>query len=372
MGNKVFISPSKYVQGVDVVDEVGAYVKKMGSKAIVIADEFVWNLAGNRVVDSLKQQSIDAVNITFNGEASTGEINRIIEEAKSAGAEMIVAVGGGKTLDTAKGVRDQIPDAYCVIVPTTASTDAPTSALSVIYSDEGVFESYRFYSKNPDLIVMDSKIIAGAPPRFLASGIADAMATWVEARMAIQANANAMSGGLSTIAGAAIAEKCEETLFQYGLLAYESNKRQIVTHALEQIVEANTLLSGLGFESGGLALAHAIHNGFTVLDGDVHHMTHGEKVAFGTLSQLTLENRSKEEFEKYVDLYYRLELPITLEDLHLGDASEEELMKVAEAALTEGESSHNMPFALTPYDVVSAMQAADQYSKAYKKEHGLK
>ncbi|SFQ01958.1 glycerol dehydrogenase [Salibacterium halotolerans] len=371
MGNKVFISPNQYVQGVDVVDEAGTYAKDMGSKALVIADEFVWDLAGNRVVDSLKQENIESVGTTFNGEASTGEINRIIEEAKSEGADMIVGVGGGKTLDTAKGVRDQVPGACCVIIPTTASTDAPTSALSVIYSDEGVFETYRFYSKNPDLIIMDSKIIAGAPPRFLASGIADAMATWVEARMAIQANANAMAGGLSTIAAAAIAEKCEETLFQYGLLAYESNKRQVVTHALEQIVEANTLLSGLGFESSGLALAHAIHNGFTVLHGDIHHMTHGEKVAFGTLSQLTLENRSKEEFEKYVDMYSRLELPVTLEDLHLEQASEDDLMKVAKAALTEGESSHNMPMTLTAYDVVSAMKAADQYAKAYKKENGL-
>ena len=48
------------------------------------------------------------------------------------------------------------------------------------------------------------------------------------------------------------------------------------TPAVEKVIEANTLLSGIGFESGGLAGAHAIHNGFTVLD-ECHHMYHGEK-----------------------------------------------------------------------------------------------
>src|SRR5699024_8765151 len=129
-----------------------------------------------------------------------------------------------------------------VIIPTTASTDAPTSALSVVYSDEGVFEGYRFYKKNPDLVVVDTKVIAGAPDRFMSSGIADALATWVEARSVIKAEGNTMAGGTTTIAGQAIAEKCEQILFEYGHLAYESVKAKAVTPALESVVEANTLL----------------------------------------------------------------------------------------------------------------------------------
>src|SRR5699024_12418424 len=103
------------------------------------------------------------------------------------------------------------------------------------------------------------------------------------------------SSDLTTIAAKAIAEKCEQVLFEYGHLAYESVKAKVVTPALEYIVEANTLLSGLGFESGGLSAAHAVHNGFTALDGDIHKLSHGEKVAFGTLVQLALEDRSLEE-----------------------------------------------------------------------------
>ncbi len=164
-----------------------------------------------------------------------------------------------------------------MIVPTIASTDAPTSALSVIYTDEGNFETYRFYKKNPDLVLVDTKLIAEAPARFLASGIADALATWVEVRSVLAFGGKTMAGGVPTIAAEAIAKRCEEVLFDYGIPAYESVKAKVVTPALESVVEANTLLSGLGFESGGLAAAHAIHNGFTALHGDIHHLTHGEK-----------------------------------------------------------------------------------------------
>ena len=62
------------------------------------------------------------------------------------------------------------------------------------------------------------------------------------------------------------------------------------------MIEANTYLSGVGFESGGLAAAHALYNGLTAIP-DAHHYYHGEKVAFGTLTQLVLENAPVEEIE---------------------------------------------------------------------------
>src|SRR5690625_5751226 len=105
-----------------------------------------------------------------------------------------MGVGGGKTLDTSKAIAD-ILEVSVIIVPSTASTDAPTSALSVIYNDEGIFESYQFYDKNPDLVLVDTSVVAGAPARLFSSGIADAMATWVEARATIKSRGTTMAGG---------------------------------------------------------------------------------------------------------------------------------------------------------------------------------
>lgn len=364
---RVFISPAKYVQGKNVITKIANYLEGIGNKTVVIADEIVWKIAGHTIVNELKKGNIAAEEVVFSGEASRNEVERIANIARKAEAAIVIGVGGGKTLDTAKAVADEL-DAYIVIVPTAASTDAPTSALSVIYSDDGVFESYRFYKKNPDLVLVDTKIIANAPPRLLASGIADALATWVEARSVIKSGGKTMAGGIPTIVAEAIAEKCEQTLFKYGKLAYESVKAKVVTPALEAVVEANTLLSGLGFESGGLAAAHAIHNGFTALEGEIHHLTHGEKVAFGTLVQLALEEHSQQEIERYIELYLSLDLPVTLEDIKLKDASREDILKVAKAATAEGETIHNA-FNVTADDVADAIFAADQYAKAYKEKH---
>lgn len=369
VSEKVFISPARYVQGANTLSRAGHYVSQLGKKALIIADDFVWKMAGDTLSDSLKGSDISFERAIFEGESSTAEIDRLVAQGEQYEAGVVIGFGGGKTLDTAKGVADRM-NAACAVLPTTASTDAPTSALSVIYSDEGEFESYRFYDKNPNLVLVDTAIIVNAPPRFLASGIADALATWVEARAAIRSSATNMAGGQSTLLGQTIGEKCEEVLFDHALLAWQANEAQIVTPSFEAVVEANTLLSGLGFESGGLAGAHAIHNGFTALHGEIHELTHGEKVAYGTVAQLILDQTPQAELEEYLDLYLALGLPVTLEALKLKDVSDDDLYRVAEAALKEGESIHNLAYALTPDQVVYAIKAVDVHARAYMEKLG--
>lgn len=94
------------------------------------------------------------------------------------------------------------------------------------------------------------------------------------------------------------------------------------TAAVEKVIEANTLLSGIGFESGGLAGAHAIHNGFTVLE-ECHHMYHGEKVAFGTITQLVLEDVSADELEDIIGFCIEVGLPVTLKELGIEEVTKE-------------------------------------------------
>ena len=231
------------------------------------------------------------------------------------------------------------------ICPTIASTDAPCSALSVIYTDEGVFEKYLFLPANPNLVMMDTEIIAKSPVRLTVAGMGDALATYFEARACQRSEATSCAGGNTTGAAMALAELCFDTLMEEGVKAKIALEAGVCTPAVEKIIEANTLLSGIGFESAGLAGAHAIHNGLTVLE-ECHHMYHGEKVAFGTLAQLVLEN-------------------VPLEELGAGNVTDEQLMEVAKAASAEGDTLQNMPFTVTPESVFAAIKAADAYGRYY-------
>ncbi|GKX38454.1 iron-containing alcohol dehydrogenase [Pectobacterium versatile] len=362
MSHFIFSSPRKYVQGRGVLDELGEQLKPLGTKAFLMADGIVWDIIGQRVDASLKQASIGHHYERFNGEASSNEITRLAKLARDAGTNIVVGLGGGKTLDTAKAVADELKH-NVAIVPTVASTDAPCSALSVIYTDEGVFESYRFYDKNPDLVLVDTAVCAQAPARLFASGIADGLATFVEAQAVLRSHALSMLGGKPTLAGMAIAETCEKTLLTYGYSAYKAVEKGAVTPAVESVVEANTLLSGLGFENGGLAGAHAIHNGFTAIKGDIHHLTHGEKVAYGTLTHMVLEQRPDEEIARYIRFYRAINMPTLLKDLHLENESFENLVKVGELACSDADTLKNLDSSLTAEDVAHAIVAVDAFSK---------
>ena len=211
-----------------------------------------------------------------------------------------------------------------MIVPTIASTDAPTSSLSVVYDSEGAFLEYRFFGRNPDAVIVDTSIIVGAPVRFLVAGIGDGLSTYFEADSSSKTRKETMAGGAPTLAAVTIARLCYDTLLEHGLAARLAAEKGAVTPAFEKVVEANTLLSGLGFESGGLAAAHSVHNGLTALEG-THDYWHGEKVAFGVISMLMLEERPAGIVEELVDFCLEVGLPVTLEDIGIGDASREDL-----------------------------------------------
>lgn len=209
---KVFASPSRYIQGKNALFTNAKTLKQLGNSPILLCDDVVYGIVGERFESYLIDNGMTPVHVAFNGEASDNEISRVVAIAKENGNDVIIGLGGGKTIDSAKAIADLLA-VPVIIAPTIASTDAPTSALSVIYTDEGAFEKYIFYSKNPDLVLVDTQVICQAPKRLLASGIADGLATWVEARAVMQKNGDTMAGGNQTLAGVAIAKACEQTLF---------------------------------------------------------------------------------------------------------------------------------------------------------------
>ena len=366
MAAVVFISPSRYIQGPGELGNLGTHALRLGKKALVLISQGGYKRSGAMIEESFKTAGAGYVFDYFNGECSKKEIDRLINVIKENSCDVVVGIGGGKIFDTAKAAAYYV-DVPVMICPTVASTDAPCSALSVIYTEEGAVEEYLFLRTNPDVVLMDTAIIAKSPARLTISGMGDALATYFEARAARRSDAPNFCGGKAGITAMAIAELCFKTLMTEGRKAKIALEAGACTEAVERIVEANTLLSGIGFESGGVAAAHAVHNGFTILP-ECHHMYHGEKVAFGTITQLVLENVPCDELQEVIGFCVDVGLPVTLEQLGVTDPSREKIMSVAKVACADTDTLHNLPFAVTPEMVADAIFAADAFGRAALKK----
>lgn len=355
--------PGRYVQGADAIQRLGKELSPLGNMAFAICGPFVFE----NILPCLRsniQKDIILNTEKFNRECSDEEINRLSSIAEKHKSEVIIGIGGGKTLDTAKTVAYKL-SLPVATVPTVASTDAPCSALSVIYHSVGEFKRYMFFPKNPELVLVDTKIIAEAPVRYLISGMGDALATWFEAESCKIKYAKNMAGDTGSMTAFTLAELCYRTLIEYGHLARLACEADVITPALEHIVEANTLLSGLGFESGGLAAAHSIHNGLTVLK-ETHGYFHGEKVAIGTLASLFLTDKPNNVIDEVFSFCETVGLPTALADIGLSAISDDALMKVAKRACAEGETIHNEPVPVTDEMVFSALKATDAFGRSRK------
>ncbi len=345
------------------MDRLAVHLKPLGRKAFFLIDRALFDPLSQRIAGSLGDD-ITAVFERFGGECCVAEIERVTALVKAAGSEIIVGVGGGKTADTAK-ICAVAQGARIVVVPTIASTDAPCSAVAVRYSEHGVFEEVLRLPRNPDVVVVDPAVIVAAPVRFLVSGVGDALSTWFEARSNLESRTPNYVGDRypPTEAGIAIARRCHEVLMQDALKAKWAVEAGLCTTAVENIIEANTLLSGLGFENCGCSAAHGIHDGLTVLE-ETHSLFHGEKVAFGTLCLLMLENRRHEEIADTVRFCRSLGLPTTLGDLNLSAADRDKIERVAEATLQPNSIAYATPVDLSVPLVRDSILALDAFSRA--------
>lgn len=301
---------------------------------------------------------------TFAGECTHAEVKRIVAAATAAKCQTIVGAGGGKVLDAARSAAASIKVPF-ISCPTIATTDSPCCAISVIYNEDGVVEESQLHRTNPALVLVDTQVIAEAPTRMLVAGMGDALSTLFEARACIASKSSNMRGGSCTQVALAIAKLCYKTLLDDGVEALRSAREKTVTPALERIIEANTLLSGLGFESAGLAAAHSVHNGLTVAPG-THDFLHGEKVAFGVIAHLMLEKATPAQIDEVLNFSYSVGLPMTLSDIGCANMSSEMLAKVAARATIPGEWIHQEPFAVTSKMVEDAILAADAAGRAFK------
>jgi len=362
--NKILKSPAQYVQGKGLLGRMGDYLKGYENGVLIIISQSGEKRFGAGILANLREGGFRAELERFGGECTRGEAERLARRVREKGCGVIVGVGGGKILDTAKAAA-HLAGVPAAVAPTVASTDSPCSSLSVLYHENGEFDSYLFLKRCPDLVLVDTAVIAKAPPRLLAAGMGDALATWFEARACRRSGKKNQAGGAPTTVATEMAALCWKHLKACGKAALTAAEAGVCTEAVERIVEVNTYLSSVGFESGGLAAAHAIQKGFTHIP-ELHDVYHGEKVAFCTIAQLILENAPREELEEVLEFCRGVGLPVTFADMGYAKAEPTALEKAAEIACLPGSTVHNMPFEVAPGDVYAALAAADAVGRRFQ------
>lgn len=358
----VFGAPGRYVQGPGVLDRLGEFIAACGPRAIVLADRFVLGLIEARV-----RASCEAAGVAVHIEATEGEVTEdaladLRSRLDGIDADVIVAAGGGKCIDTGKAISHERGAAY-ISLPTVASNDAPTSKNYVVYDAHHRLVEVRHLPVSPRYVVVDTALIALAPRAFLLAGIGDALTKKFEAEQCLRAGGNNMFGARSSLSGVALAAACYDVLRRHAETALGEAGSGQPSRAFEELIEAVLLMSGLGFESGGLSIAHAMTRGLSKVPG-VREAQHGLQVAYALLVQLALEEgRDAAFFADLYGFYDRLGLPKTLTALGAPAVDDAMLVAIAEPTLA-APHARNFERPLSVADLVDAMRAVETASSS--------
>jgi glycerol dehydrogenase len=321
MTQQNLVFPARVLRGAGVINQLGAICAGLGQRALLIG--------GHQALQAVEAQvraQLLAANVTllaqewFGGETSINQINRLATMASELHAEVLIGVGGGKSLDTVKAVGAQI-GVPVITLPTIAATCSAVTPLSIRYDDNGNFFDIFPLPQAPAAVIIDSELLAKAPARWLAAGLGDTLAKWYEFR-AVSARHPARAGNaLSSLAHSQI---CYDVIAEHGPAAYAAVQRSESSASLDQVLDAIFTWAGLtSLMSNGAhaAASHAIYEGFTFCD-KTREFGHGLLVGFGNLCLLALENRTDEEVLDEMRLARDCGVPLTLSEIAELDESE--------------------------------------------------
>jgi glycerol dehydrogenase len=354
-------SPTTYKQAPNLLKTVGGQVKPYGKRFMCLALPMIWELTKDKIVSSFEKEGLEWAYEEFEYECSYPAMEKAAASLKAGNFDALIALGGGKALDTGKGAayRAGVP---IIIVPTSASSDAPCSSAAVVYTPEGAPNGNEQYPSNPVLILVDSQIVAEAPVANLVAGMGDALSTYFEARVHYDYKIPNLYGADVTLSGYAGAEVCHKILMQYGREAKKAAEQHIVNEALERVIEANTYLSCFGFENGGLSVAHGVQDAIAFIP-ESRFLLHGVGVGFGSLCLLVLENRSQKETDEVFAFCKDVGLPITLAEMNLVEDVERKLREVLAHSMPQGHPAFSLPPGKTAEDVFQAVMKVDEIGR---------
>ncbi len=347
------IAPAKVIRGAGVLSSTVADITKLGTRPLIVAGNRTLGICQESLQEIFQAQELQTTSVSYGADCCEVTLKALGKAAKEHKADVIIGVGGGKALDTAKLVGHQLK-LPVVTIPTSAATCAGWTALSNVYSESGAFLYDVALSRCPDLLILDYDLIQTAPQWTLVAGIGDAIAKWYEASVT--------SGHLQdtlVIAAVQLARVLRDILFQKAAAALQSPGSEVWREVVDATVLSAGVIGGLGGAQCRTVAAHAVHNGLTHLSG--YGSIHGEKVAYGILVQLRLEEMlqgnqlADAARQQLLKFYAEIGLPQKLADLGLGNITLAELQTAGEITLAPNSDIHRLPFPVALEHLMAAM-----------------
>ncbi len=368
---RCFQSPSRYMQGPGLINRLPRFASNFGPAALLIIDPFFYDDFSVRVPKLFEEAGMRAYCVKFQGFSGEEELKELIAftEKLPEIPDTFIGMGGGQTVDINKAVGAHFRKNW-ISFPTALTTDAPTFTHTII-NHRGGQNELMFHYKNPDFVVVDTEVTVTSPAWMLASGIGDAMATFFEAEASVKNN-NVCNAGYDvrtgeddykpTMLGFAAAKLCYEILIRDGVAAMRAAKEHLRTPAYENVVEAATLLSGVGCENTGVSISHGLQAGFGVLP---KHFQHGTGVGYCLLVQLIVQN--DERFEKLFEFNKAVGLPVCTADLEIPAGERDQYIeKLVDGVYGKRWQVTNQPFFYEKSTLIDAIKYLDAYAAEHK------
>lgn len=345
-----------YSIGENAYEEVAGVCKVYGRRILLIGGKKALAAGEKRLRGALKDSGLEIVDTVLYGHDCTyGTIETLAEHAKAVCADMIFGMGGGKALDTAKGAAASagIP---VFTFPTIAATCAATTALSVVYKEDGNFDSFYFYDRPAYHCFIDLSVISQAPAKFLQAGMGDTIGKFFECHFSARGDKLEHPSAL----GREISNMCYAPLLEYGRQALADCEANRVSTALEQAVLANIVSTGLVslmvLDDYNCAVAHSVYYGLVLLPGFEEKWLHGNVVSYGVLVQLAVDG-DLEEARRLKDFLTQLKIPTTLKEMNV--PVEREYLQAVLTETVSGPDMEHIPYPVSEDMVFEAMKLVE-------------
>ena len=349
------ISPLKVIRGEGALNQGAKTIPNISKRPILIGRSEWTKELRHSIKTEIEKEGVIVTGLDLEFDCCEIDLNRIEKIALDLNCDGVIAAGGGKVLDAGKLIANRI-NLPSITIPTSAATCAGWTALSNIYSCEGKFVEDKKLTSCPELLIFDHEIVRTAPPRTLASGVADGLAKWYEASLASSSSNDGM-----VQQAVQMARVLRDQLFLNSRKAFSDPYSQEWITVAEGCALTAGLIGGIGGAKCRTAAAHPIHNGLTQLKFKQKPL-HGEIVCFGILVQLALEESSEgNQLAKQARLQLNhlikdLKLPSKLEDLHLTETSNDSLLEACKFACKEDSDIHKIPFAVQENELLKALR----------------